>query len=55
MFKLDIHVFKTIYDYCHIIGTGFGFGAFEGFFINAIAVVGVILVGLNNKGASKKW
>ena len=55
MFKLDIQVFKTIYEYCDMIGKGFGFsGALEGFYINAIVVVGTVLVAINSKGASKK-
>ena len=54
MFKLDIAVFNAIYDYCHTIGSGFGFGALEGFYINAIVVVGTVLVALNSKGAKAK-
>ena len=55
MFKLDYQIFKTCYDYCYQIGVGFGFnGTLEGLYINAIAIVGVVLIAINSKGAKEK-
>ena len=54
MFKLDIAVFNAIYDFCKTTGETFGFSVLEGFYINGILIVGTVLIGLNNKGSSKK-
>ena len=53
MFKLDIQVFNAIVDYCKVTGQAFGFGVWEGAFINFTAIAGAILIGLNSKGNKK--
>ena len=55
LFKLDIKIFKTIYDYCDYVGKGFGFdGAKQGMFILGFVVVGTVLVAINQIGAKQK-
>ena len=47
MFKLDLHLFKICYDYCKIIGEGFGFTVVEGFLINGFVIVGTVLIAIS--------
>ena len=54
MFKLDIQIVKFVYDSCETLGSCFGFGALEGFYMYSGLIVWGVLSGLNMGKRGKK-
>ena len=50
MFRLDVNIFKTIYEACETLGHAFEMGAFEGF----VMYIGLILMSVELGIESKK-
>lgn len=53
MFNLDLKVFYYLYDNCRVLGSAFGFGAFEGFVMYA-SVITLAIVKVNEAKKVKK-